>query len=127
MNPSRLFIARPVASALLALALLLAGLLGYQLLPVAPLPQVDFPTIQVTAGLPGASPETMASSVAMPLERSFGNISGITQIWSASNQGNTQIVLMFELDKDLNDAAREAQAAINAVRNELPSGMPGKK
>ncbi len=125
MNPSRHFIAHPVASALLAVALLLVGALGFRLLPVAPLPQVDFPTIQITATLPGASPETMASSVAMPLERSFGNISGITQIWSASNQGNTQVILMFELDKDLNDAAREVQAAINAVRNELPSGMPG--
>ncbi len=125
MNPSRLFIARPVASALLALALLLAGVLGYRLLPVAPLPQVDFPTIQVTASLPGASPETMASSVAMPLERSFGNISGLSQIWSASNQGNTQVVLQFALDKDINDAAREVQAAINTVRNDLPSGMPG--
>ncbi len=125
INPSRLFIARPVASALLAVALLLVGMLGYRLLPVAPLPQVDFPTIQITASLPGASPETMASSVAMPLERSFGNISGVTQIWSASNQGNTQVVLQFDLDKNLNDAAREVQAAINTVRNELPSGMPG--
>ncbi|MET0378477.1 MAG: efflux RND transporter permease subunit [Spongiibacteraceae bacterium] len=124
-NLSQVFIERPVATALLALALVLIGALSYVLLPVAPLPEVDFPTIQVTANLPGASPETMASSVSTPLERAFGNISGIDQMNSASNQGNSYITLQFNLDKDINDAAREVQAAINASRHLLPSGMPG--
>tara|TARA_R110001606_G_scaffold360158_10_gene512989 strand:- start:1354 stop:4452 length:3099 start_codon:yes stop_codon:yes gene_type:complete len=124
VNPSGLFIHRPIATALMALALVLAGLLCWRLLPVSPLPQVDFPVIMVNANLPGASPESMASSVATPLERSLGSISGITSISSRSGQGSTEIVLFFELDRDINEAARDVQAAINAVRGELPSGMP---
>lgn len=125
MNPSRIFIERPVATLLLALALVLAGSLAYVLLPIAPLPQLDFPVIQVSASLPGASPESMASSVATPLERAFGNIAGINQMSSSSSQGNTRIILQFDLHKDINDAAREVQAAINTARHLLPSGMPG--
>lgn len=124
-NLSQVFIARPVATALLAIALVLLGALSYALLPVAPLPEVDFPFIEVHAAMPGASPETMASSVATPLERAFGNISGIEMMASNSNQGNSYVVLQFDLDKDINDAAREVQAAINSSRHLLPSGMPG--
>ena len=125
MNPARLFIQRPIATALMAVAVVLSGLLAWRLLPVAPLPQIDFPIITVTASLPGASPESMASTVATPLERALGSIAGITAITSSSNQGSTQIVLQFELGRDLNDAARDVQAAINAARSQLPSGMPG--
>lgn len=125
MNPARLFIHRPIATALMALALVLAGLLAWRLLPVAPLPQVDFPVITVSARLPGASPESMAATVATPLERSLGSISGVTSISSRSGQGSTEIALIFELDRDLNEAARDVQAAINAVRGQLPAGMPG--
>ncbi|MBQ0758679.1 MAG: efflux RND transporter permease subunit [Zhongshania sp.] len=125
MNLSRPFIYRPVATGLLSLALVLVGLLAWRLLPVAPLPQVDFPVISVTASLPGASPESMASTVATPLERALGSISGITSISSSSNQGSTQVVLTFDLDRNLDEAARDVQAAINVVRGELPAGMPG--
>ncbi len=125
MNPARLFIQRPIATALMAVAVVLSGLLAWRLLPVAPLPQIDFPIITVTASLPGASPESMASTVATPLERALGSIAGITAITSSSNQGSTQIVLQFELGRNLNDAARDVQAAINAARSQLPSGMPG--
>lgn len=125
MNPARAFIHRPVATALLALAVVLTGLLTYRLLPVAPLPQIDFPIITVSASLPGASPESMAATVATPLERALGSIAGVTAITSSSNQGATQIVLQFELGRDLNDAARDVQAAINAARSQLPAGMPG--
>src|SRR5690625_4004554 len=107
-----------------ALALVLGGGLAYMLLPVAPLPQLDFPVIQVRASLPGASPETMAASVATPLERALGSIAGVGQMTSTSSQGSTRIFLQFDLDKDINDAAREVQAAINASRPMLPSGMP---
>ncbi|WP_334107662.1 multidrug efflux RND transporter permease subunit [Methylobacillus sp.] len=120
---SSLFILRPVMTWLLTLAMLFAGWLAFGLLPVAPLPQVDFPTIQVSASLAGASPETMASSVATPLERSLGRISGISEMTSSSSQGNTSITLQFDLDKDINVAAREVQAAINAAASMLPSGM----
>jgi multidrug efflux pump len=124
MNLSRPFIRRPVASCLVAIAILLLGALAYGLLPVAPLPQVDFPTITVSAGLPGASPETMAASVATPLERALGSIAGVTTITSSSAQGSTGITLQFDLGRDIDAAARDVQAALNAARGELPSGMP---
>lgn len=124
MNLSRPFIRRPVASALIAVGVVLLGVLAYGLLPVAPLPEVDFPTIQVSASLPGASPETMAASVATPLERALGSIAGITAIRSGSGQGNTNITLEFDFDRDIDAAARDVQAAINAARGQLPSGMP---
>ncbi|KEA53852.1 multidrug transporter [Mangrovibacter sp. MFB070] len=123
MNLTRLFIFRPVATLLLTLAILLLGGLGYRLLPVAPLPQVDFPTIMVSASLAGASPETMAATVATPLERALGQIAGITEMTSSSSQGSTNIILQFELDRDINGAARDVQAAINASRSLLPSSM----
>ena len=123
MNLTRLFIFRPVATLLLTLAILLAGALGYRLLPVAPLPQVDFPTIMVSASLAGASPETMAATVATPLERALGQIAGISEMTSSSSQGSSSIILQFELDRDINGAARDVQAAINAARSLLPSAM----
>ena len=124
MSISAPFIRRPVATSLLTLALLLAGILGYTRLPVAPLPQVEFPTISVGAGLPGASPETMASAVATPLERSFGRIAGVTQMTSSSQLGTTQIVLQFDLARNIDAAARDVQAAINAARSNLPANLP---
>ncbi|BCQ36325.1 multidrug resistance protein MdtC [Erwinia rhapontici] len=124
MSMTRLFIFRPVATLLLTLALVLLGALGYRLLPVAPLPTVDFPTIMVSADLPGASPETMAATVATPLERALGQIAGITEMTSESSQGSTNIILQFALDRDINGAARDVQAAINAARSLLPSSMP---
>jgi multidrug efflux pump len=124
MNVSAPFIARPVATTLLTLAVALAGLLAYFHLPVAPLPQVEFPTISVQASLPGASPETMAATVATPLERSLGAIAGVTEMTSFSSQGNTRVTLQFELDRDINGAASDVQAAINAARPLLPTGMP---
>ncbi|CAM4046028.1 multidrug efflux RND transporter permease subunit [Bordetella tumulicola] len=117
------FIVRPVATVLLTLGLVLAGILAYRLLPVAALPQVDLPMISVTASLPGASPETMASSVATPLERSLGSIAGLTEMTSRSSQGSTRITLQFDLSRDINGAARDVQAAINAARSLLPTGM----
>nr|WP_156473254.1 efflux RND transporter permease subunit [Pseudorhodoferax sp. Leaf265] len=120
---SRFFIHRPVASAMLAIAVLLAGLLALRLLPVAPLPRVDFPVIQVRANLPGASPESMAATVAGPLERALGSIAGVQRIQSSSNQGATSVTLEFDLDRNVDEAAREVQAAINAARSQLPSGM----
>lgn len=116
---------RPVATILLAVALVLAGLLALRLLPVAPLPQVDYPAIEVSASLPGASPESMAATVATPLERALGSLPGISRIDSASTQGQTQIELKFVLGRDIDEAAREVQAAINLARGQLPSGMPG--
>ena len=124
MNLSRPFIRRPVASALLAVGVVLLGFVAYGLLPVAPLPQVDFPTIRVSASLPGASPETMAANVATPLERALGSIAGVISIRSGSNQGSTNITLEFDFDRDIDAAARDVQAAINAARGQLPSGMP---
>jgi len=124
MNLSTPFIHRPVATTLLTLAILLAGLLAFKLLPVSPLPQVDFPTVSVSAGLPGASPETMAATVATPLERALGRIAGVNQITSSSSLGSTRVTLQFDLDRDINGAARDVQAAINAARSLLPSGMP---
>lgn len=124
MNLLTAFIHRPVGTTLLTVAIMLAGSLGYVLLPVSPLPQIDFPTIQVTANLPGASPETMASAVATPLERQFGRIAGISEMSSTSNLGITQITLQFELNRDINAAARDVQAAINAARGRLPPNLP---
>jgi len=123
MNISAPFIMRPVATVLLAIAVVLAGALAFVKLPVAPLPQVDFPTISVRASLPGASPETMASSVATPLERALGSIAGITEMTSRSTQGSTSITLQFDLSRDIDGAARDVQAAINAARNMLPSAL----
>ena len=124
MNISAPFIERPIATTLLTIAIALAGGVGYLLLPVSPLPRVEFPTIQVSTGLPGASPETMASSVATPLERQFGRIAGLTEMTSASQLGSTQIVLQFDLSRDINGAARDVQAAINAARSQLPASLP---
>src|SRR6266851_753316 len=125
MGISELFIRRPVATTLLTVAIALAGAVAFRLLPVSPLPQVDFPTIQVQATLPGASPETMASAVATPLERQFGRIAGVTQLTSTSSLGNTSVVLQFELSRNIDAAARDVQAAINAARSQLPSDLPG--
>src|SRR5262245_30422691 len=124
MNISSPFIHRPVATTLLTLAIAFAGLLAYQELPVSPLPQVDFPTVQVSAALPGASPETMASSVAAPLERQFARIAALSEMTSSSNLGSTSIVLQFDLGRDIDAAARDVQAAINAARAQLPPGLP---
>ena len=124
-NLSRPFIERPVATILLAVAVVLAGILAYRMLPVAPLPQVDYPAIQVSASMPGASPESMAATVATPLERALGTIPGVTRITSSNSQGSTRISLEFSLDRNVDEAAREVQAAINAARAQLPSGMPG--
>jgi multidrug efflux pump len=124
MNLSRPFVQRPVATTLLTIGIALAGIIGFRLLPVSPLPQVDFPTISVSASLPGASPETMAATVATPLERSLGRIAGVTEITSSSSLGNTRVVLQFDLSRDINGAARDVQAAINAARTILPTGLP---
>jgi multidrug efflux pump len=124
MNISQPFIDRPVATTLLTIGVALAGVLGFRLLPVSPLPQVDFPTIVVSANLPGASPETMAATVATPLERALGRIAGVTEMTSQSSLGSTRVVLQFDLDRDINGAARDVQAAINAARSLLPSGLP---
>ena len=124
MSISTPFIRRPVATTLLTVALALLGAIAYQVLPVSPLPQVEFPTIQVSAGLPGASPETMASSVATPLERQFGRIAGITEMTSASSLGSTNITLQFDLGRNIDAAGRDVQAAINAARGDLPANLP---
>jgi multidrug efflux pump len=125
MNISAPFIDRPVATTLLTLGLALAGALAFRLLPVSPLPRVDIPTISVSASLPGASPETMAATVAMPLERSLGLIAGVTEMTSSSALGSTRIVLQFDIDRDINGAARDVQSAINAARSSLPTGLSG--
>ncbi|SFI55737.1 multidrug efflux RND transporter permease subunit [Planctomicrobium piriforme] len=124
MNLSEPFIRRPVATTLLTIAVTLAGALSYGLLPVSPLPQVDFPTIQVSANLPGASPETMASAVATPLERQFARIAGVSEMSSSSTLSSTSITLQFDLNRDVNAAARDVQAAINAARSQLPANLP---
>ncbi len=124
MSLSTPFIHRPVGTTLLTIAITLAGALSYTMLPVSPLPQVDFPTIQVSANLPGASPETMASAVATPLERQFGRIAGVTEMTSASSLGSTSITMQFDLDRNINAAARDVQAAINAARGQLPANLP---
>ncbi len=124
MSISTPFIHRPIATTLITLGIALAGLVAFRLLPVAALPQVDFPTISVSASFPGASPETMAATVATPLERSLGRIAGITEMTSSSSLGQTRITLQFDLDRDIDGAARDVQAAINAARSLLPSGLP---
>jgi multidrug efflux pump len=124
MNFSAPFIARPVATTLLTLGLALAGAVAFGLLPVAPLPQVDFPTIAVSASLPGASPETMAATVATPLERQLGRIAGVTEMTSSSLLGSTSITLQFDLDRNIDGAARDVQAAVNAARSQLPANLP---
>ena len=124
MNISEPFIRRPIATSLLAAGLMLAGLVAYRFLPVAPLPQVDFPTINVSANDPGADPDTAATSLAAPLERRFANIAGINEITSVSQLNGARITLQFDLSRDINGAARDVQAAINAASNELPSGLP---
>lgn len=123
MNLSGPFIRRPVATMLLSLAIMLLGGVSFKLLPVAPLPEMDFPVIVVSANLAGASPEVMASTVATPLERKLGSIAGVTTLTSSSNQGSTRVIIGFEIGRDIDGAAREVQAAINATRNLLPSGM----
>src|SRR5437763_913227 len=123
-NFSAPFIRRPVATSLITVAILLSGVVAFRFLPVAPLPQVDFPTISVGANLPGASPVTMASAVATPLERQFGRIAGVTQMTSSSCLGSTNITLQFELNRDINAAARDVQAAINAARSQHPADLP---
>lgn len=123
MSFSAPFIERPVATSLLSVGLLLVGALAFLLLPISPLPRVDIPTIKVTASLPGASPETMAAAVTLPLERSLGRIAGITEMTSSSALGSTRIVLQFDLKRDINGAARDVQAALNAARSLLPSGL----
>ncbi|MBK5536212.1 efflux RND transporter permease subunit [Pseudomonas sp. TH08] len=125
MNLSAPFIQRPIATTLLAVGLALFGVLAFNLLPVAPLPEVDFPTISVRASLPGADPSTVASSVATPLERQFGQIAGVTEMTSASSLGATRITLQFDLNRDIDGAARDVQAAINAARSNLPSDLSG--
>ena len=124
MNISSTFIRRPVATTLLTIGLILSGIIAFRLLPVSPLPQVDFPTISVSASLPGADPETMSTSVAAPLERQFGRIAGVAEMTSVSNRGNTSITLQFDLNRDINGAARDVQAAINAARSYLPANLP---
>ncbi|SDO82825.1 multidrug efflux pump [Ralstonia sp. 25mfcol4.1] len=124
MNLSATFIHRPVATALLTIGILLAGIAAFRLLPVSPLPQVDFPTISVSASLPGASPETMAATVATPLERALGAIAGVTEITSSSSLGSTRVTLQFDLSRDIDGAARDVQAAINASRATLPTSLP---
>jgi multidrug efflux pump len=124
MNISEPFIRRPVATTLLTVAVAIAGAVGFSVLPVAPLPQVDFPTISVSASLPGASAEIMASSVATPLERQFGHVAGISEMTSSSSLSSTSITLQFDLSRDINGAARDVQAAINAARSYLPTNLP---
>ncbi len=125
MNISEPFIRRPVATTLLTVAIALAGAVAYEVLPVAPLPEVDFPTISVSSGLPGASAEIMASSVATPLERQFGHIAGVTEMTSASSLGSTSVTIQFDLSRDIDGAARDVEAAINAARTYLPANLPG--
>src|SRR5579863_3825593 len=125
MNISQPFIRRPVATTLLTVAVALAGAVAYAVLPVAPLPEVDFPTISVSASLPGGSAEIMASSVATPLESQFGHIAGVTEMTSASSLGSTSITIQFDLNRDIDGAARDVEAAINAARSYLPANLPG--
>src|SRR3984893_7575040 len=124
MNLSSPFIHRPVATTLLTVAIAIAGAIAFTVLPVSPLPQVDFPTISVNAGLPGGSAEIMASSVARPLERQFGHIAGVTEMTSSSSLGSTSITIQFDLSRNIDGAARDVQAAINAARTYLPANLP---
>ena len=124
MNISAPFIRRPVGTTLLTIGVALAGAIAFRLLPVSPLPPVDFPTISVSANLPGADPETMATSVAAPLEHQFARIAGVTEITSTSNRGSTSVTMQFDLSRDINGAARDVQGAINAARGYLPANLP---
>src|SRR6516162_9436673 len=124
MNISTPFVKRPVATSLLTAALAIEGALAFYFLPVAPLPQVEYPTLNVNVGLPGGSPDTMASAVTTPLERTFGRIAGITEMTSQSNTGSSQITMQFDLDRNIDAAARDVQAAINAARGQLPANLP---
>jgi multidrug efflux pump len=124
MNISAPFIARPVATTLLTAGVLLVGVIAFKVLPVSPLPQVDFPTISVSASLPGGSPEITASSIATPLERQFSHIAGVTEMTSSSSLGSTSITLQFDLSRDIDGAARDVEAAINASRTYLPANLP---
>src|ERR1700743_594313 len=124
MNPSRVFIERPVATTLLTVAVAIAGIIAFTGLPVAPLPRVDFPPIRVAGSLPGASPDIMASAIATPLERQFGHIAGITEMTSSSTLGTTSITLQFDLSRDISGAARDVEAGINAARSYLPANLP---
>src|SRR4051794_18881569 len=124
LNLSRPFIERPVATTLLTIGLFLSGIMAFRLLPVSPLPQVDFPTVSVSASLPGASPETMAATVATPLERALGRIAGVTEMTSSSSLGSSRVTLQFELSRNIDGAARDVQAALNAARSLLPTGLP---
>src|SRR6201994_2111259 len=121
MSPSEFLIRRPVATTLLLTGVALSGAVAFSLLPVSPLPQVDFPTISVGASLPGASPETMSTSVATPLERQLGRIAGVTEMTSSSSQNSTRVTLQFDLSRDIDGAARDVQAALNASLAQLPS------
>jgi multidrug efflux pump len=123
MNPSALFIRRPVATTLITLGIALLGMASYFVLPVAALPAVDFPTIFVQASLPGGSPEVMATSVATPLERRFGEIADLAELTSSSSTGSSRIIMQFGLDRDINGAARDVEAAINAARVDLPTSL----
>ncbi len=122
MNPSRLFILRPVATALLMVAIMLVGIVAYRQLPVSALPEVDYPTIQVMTFYPGANPDVMASSVTAPLERQFGQVPGLSQMTSTSSFGSSVITLQFDLDQNIDIDEQEVQAAINAAQTYLPSG-----
>src|SRR5436853_1903474 len=124
MGFSALFIARPVATILLAIGLALAGVVAYRFLPVSPLPSIDIPTIVVMANRPGADPETMANSVAAPLERRLGEISGVTEITSTSSVGSTAVIIQFDYARDIDGAAHDVQAAINAAATDLPADLP---
>src|SRR5271169_5627514 len=125
MNLSAPFIHRPVATTLLTSAIAIAGAIAFTVLPVSPLPQVDFPVISVQASLPGASPQIMASSVATPLERQFGHIASVNEMTSSSSLGSTSITLQFDLNRNIDAAARDVEAAINAARTYLPANLPG--
>src|SRR5213082_1133051 len=124
MNLSALFIQRPVTTTLLMLGILVFGTMAYQRLPVSDLPTVDYPTIQVSASLPGADPNTMASSVATPLEKQFSTIAGVSSINSTSTVGSTQITIQFDLSRNIDSAAQDVSAAISAAQRQLPPGMP---
>src|SRR6202000_1471295 len=124
MNLSAPFIRRPVATTLLTIAVAIAGMLAFTVLPVSPLPQVDFPTISVNASLPGGSAEIMASSVATPLERQFGHIAGVTEMTSSSSLGSSSVTMQFDLSRNIDAAARDVEAGINAARTSLPANLP---
>src|SRR6202140_1053665 len=123
MNPSALFIRRPVATTLLTIAIAIAGAIAFTVLPASPLPQVDFPTINIGASLPGASAQIMAASVATPLERQFSHIAGVKEMTSSSSLGSTSVTLQFDLSRNIDGAARDVQAAINAARTYLPANL----